>query len=501
VSAKFEISGGAGSAIKAVEDLSKAIDSAAKKSDGLATNTRKAEEMAKRLAAQADPTLRYSQQLEKLATAVHKGGLELGHAETLAVKYRTALDKTSESGDRAFGAAAVSKLMAFTGGLSGIAAMFRAIEQDSQRAADSVFNALAQAGELQQLGPEQFGKSAAVARQLVRSGAVSPENKGQAFDIATNLANSGYSDEDIQYLVGLASDRLVSAQNLEPLGGAAAKFGAAYNGEPGTLPQMMDKVLVAAGATQADAVQTINEVLKFAGLANSAGVGDEQSLAAYVAAEKRSPTPEAAAEKLKSFFSQVNARQLQNGDLYGTLDNIEAKVKEAGGNAYKVLGDANAVMGYQDLIQSRDLIREQEDAINGAAGAVDSRRGVMNQDPVLGSANARAREEGKYAADTEDLESTRENLVAAVTAANQRRDLRQGHGVIRRAFNFAADAVADAMGGDDWLLWGAQRVEKQNPGTYDPETMKQIERYLAKIAENTSSTDKKVGAKTTTRPE
>lgn len=501
MSATFTITGTSAGAVKAIEDLSKAIDSAGKKADGFTTNTKKAEEMAKRLAAQADPTLRYSQQLDRLATAIHRGGLELGHAETLAVKYRAQLDRTADSGDRAFGTAAVAKLLAFTGGLSGVAQMFRAVEQDAQKAADSVFNALAQAGELQQLGPEQFGKSAAVARQLVRSGAVNPENKGQAFDIATNLANAGYSDEDIQYLVQLASDRLVSAQNMEPLGGAVKKFQNAFNGEPGGLPAVMDKVLVAAGETQANATQTVNEVLKFAGLANKAGVGDEQALASFVAVEKRSPTAENAAEKLKSFFSQVNARGLAKGDIYGTLENIEGKVNAEGGNAYKVLHDANAVAGYLDLIQSRDLIREQEASINNATGAVDSRRGIMNADPALGAANARAREQGLYAADVEDLEATRENLVDAITAANQRRDLRQGQGTVRRAFNFAADATADALGADDYLLKGAQRVEQQNPGTYDPETMKQVERYLAKIAENTEEQKQQTRSKIATRPE
>jgi hypothetical protein len=481
--------------------LGKALDKAGKEADGVAVSSKKAEEMAKRLAAQADPTLRYSQQLEKLATAVHKGGLELGHAESLAVKYRSALDRTADSGDRAFGAGAAAKLIAFTGGLSGLAAMFRTVEQDAQKAADSVFNALAQAGELQQLGAEQFGKSAAVARQLVRSGAVSPENKSQAFDISTNLANSGYSDADIQYLVQLASDRIVSAQNLEPLGGAVAKFQNAFNGEPGALPAVMDKILAAAGSTQANATQTVNEVLKFSGMANKAGVGDEQALAAFVATEQRSPSSEAAAEKLKSFFSQVNARQLAKGDIYGTLDNIESQVNAAGGNAYKILGDGNAVAGYHDLIQSRDVIRSQEADISNAKGTVDSRRGVINTDPVLGAANARAREEGLYASDSEELEATRESLLGAVTAANQRRDLRQGRGVIRRAFNMAADAGADWMGADDYLLQGAQRVEAQNPGTYDPETLKQIERYLQQIAENTGNTDRRVGQKLSTRQE
>ena len=263
----------------------------------------------------------------------------------------------------------------------------------------------------------------------------------------------------------------------------------------------MDKILVAAGSTQANATQTVNEVLKFAGLANKAGVGDEQALAAFVATEQRSPSSEAAAEKLKSFFSQVNARQLSKGDIYGTLDNIEAQVNAAGGNAYKVLGDGNAVAGYQDLIQSRDVIRSQEADINNAKGTVDSRRGIINTDPVLGSANARAREQGLYAADVEELESTRESLVDAITAANQRRDLRQGRGTIRRGFNMGADAVADWMGADDYLLRGAQRVEAQNPGTYDPKTMKQIEGYLKTIAENTGNVDRTTRSKITTRQE
>jgi hypothetical protein len=99
------------------------------------------------------------------------------------------------------------------------------------------------------------------------------------------------------------------------------------------------------------------------------------------------------------------------------------------------------------------------------------------------------------------LEATRESLVDAITAANQRRDLNRGYGAVRRAFNIGADAIADGLGGDDYLLQGAQRVERQNPGIYDPETMKRIERHLAKIEANIGDQKKQIDSKLTMRLE
>src|SRR5690606_25128781 len=95
-----------------------------------------------------------------------------------------------------------------------------------------------------------------------------------------------------------------------------------------------------------------NNVLKFGELAAAGGIDLNEAMAGYVASEKSAASPEAAAEMQKSFYSQVYRRQLSTGDLAGTLDKIKAAIPK-GGTAFDVLGDANAVIGFEALMKDR----------------------------------------------------------------------------------------------------------------------------------------------------
>ncbi|MCC6492756.1 MAG: hypothetical protein IT424_07025 [Pirellulales bacterium] len=356
---------------------------------------------------------------------------------------------------------------------------------------------------MQQMGAENFARNAATARALVRSGAVAPGNLGQAFDIATNLANAGFNEAETQFLVNeVAGGKIVSAQNLEPLGGALRKFQNAFNNQAGTLPQVMDKVLVAAGETQANATATVTEVLKFAGLAANAGVSANQTLAAFVGVEQRAPNAEAASERLKSFFSQVNARQLAKGDLFGTLANVEALVAKAGGNAYRVLGDAGAVQGYLDLINSRNVVAAQAAAIGASGGALSSRQGALNIDPSLAAAVARSSEEGGLAVTTEETETVRENLFDAARAAFHRRDLAKGRSPLTRWALGVFENTLDALGMENMVIENAAALGRRDPSFFsDAQTQGRIETDLGRIANGIDTVKSQQRQRAATRQE
>lgn len=506
MSAKFTIEGSGAGAIKVVEQTNAALDKTEKTAERAAKAAAKLEEQlgkqAQRIKETINPQEKLNRLQQELKGHVEAGRLTIEQADKATEHYRQTVLSASETGNKGF-RQNIATIVDLTRVVDLLSQSFQKAEQKAQGAADAVLNSLGSAGEMQQMGAENFARHAATARALVRSGAVGPGNLGQAFDIATNLANAGFNEGETRFLVEqVAGQRIVSAQNLEPLGGALRKMQNAFNNQAGTLPQVMDKVLVAAGETQANATQTTTEVLKFAGLAANAGVSADQALAAFVGVEQRSPNAEAAAERLKSLFTQVNARQLAKGDLFGTLGNIEGLVGKAGGNAFKVLGDSNAVLGYLDLLKSRPVVEAQARAIAGSGGALQSRIGALNIDPSLAAAAARSSEEGGLAVAEESLLAARENLFDASRAAFRRRDISQGRSAPFQWATGVFESVIDALGMENTMIENAARMGRQEPGFFsDPETQKRIEAYLSQIASGIDTVKTQQRSTVTTRQE
>lgn len=80
MSAKFTLEGSGGGAVKAVQDLNKALDEAEKKSDGAAKASKRLQDAAKRVAESVDPQAKYNNRIAELAQLVTKAGLSTEHA-------------------------------------------------------------------------------------------------------------------------------------------------------------------------------------------------------------------------------------------------------------------------------------------------------------------------------------------------------------------------------------------------------------------------------------
>ncbi|MBA3483393.1 MAG: hypothetical protein H0T51_16410 [Pirellulales bacterium] len=501
MSAKFTLDGNSGGAVRAVEALNKALDQTQKGAEGAVAPTKRLVDTAQRIKESIDPQEKYNRKMADLEKLVKSGALQIDHARVKASQYGTELDKVSKAGDGAFGSGMVASIASMAGGvlsatgvIAGMTAAFRDVEAAGQKAADSVLNALGSAGELQQLGPESFARGAANARTLRRLGVVSDLSQG--FDVAQNLENSGFSESELQFIVEkVAATRVVSAANLETTGGALAKFRNAFGAkEAGSLENVLDKSLFVSTipGVQTGLTQTITESLKFADAFKKLGAGDEQTLAAFAGVERVSPSAENAAEVLKSFGSQVNARGLAKGDLFSTLANVEQLVKAQGGNASKVLGDQNAVFGYDRLIANRDFIREQVGNIERAGGTLQGNAGLLGTDPNLAAANLRARAAGEAAHQDELFRAEKENLFDAYRSELDARGTQRGEWAPTRWLRNLDLGAADASDTEA----NAFRAEIQQTGLtgqrVSDELLASMKGYLERLANNSDDTKKRV---------
>jgi hypothetical protein len=503
MSATLRLDGTSTGAVKAVQDYNKALAQTEQGANKSAAAAKRLEEAAKRMAAQASPLEKYNQQMARLAELTARGGLATEHAHTQAIKYRAELDGVGKAGVSAFGPQFLS-MIGLAGGAVGAATAavgflrksFEDTEQAAQKAADSVLNSLGSIGELQQLGPEGFKKGVAIARQLVRSGAVSSDNKSQAADIATDLINSGFNDQQLQFIVTeLAAEKLVKPENLVGVGGNLRKLQRQFGVDD--LSQVTASSLNAANATQANLSQTTREVVKFSTLASSSGLTLEEALAAFEVSEQRSASPEAAAENLKSLFSQVKRRGLASGDLQGTLANIQSKIKP-GGNAFDVLGDANAVIGFEQLSGNLGQLTSREQEI---AAAKFARSNLLSTDPTLQAATLRSRAEGALAQTQEDLTAERESLFDTLQSRRAAQRLRDGVGTFKSGAERASFGVVDFFEGEREQLEFA--VEKGNVKEFGltGEDVAAIRDYLRRSAEASEGTNNATRSKVTTLPE
>lgn len=499
--AVFNLEGSGSGALKAVEDLNKALDAMEKKADKAAVGTKKAEEAAKKLAAQADPQERYNQRMAKLAEAVHNGGLEIGKAETLANRYGAALANAGKAGDDALGARFVSMISSAAAGafsfatvVATIANAFRDVEEASKRSVEQSFTALGAFGELQQLGPEGMRRGLGIAEGLIRSGAVAPGNRAQAANIASDLINAGFSDQEIGFVTSqLAGTKKVAAENLVGVGGNLRKLQRNF-GET-DLESVTGRLMAAAAETQANLAVTTREVVKFAPLASSVGVSLDEAAAAFAVSEQRSASPEAAAENLKSFFSQVFRRDLSDGDLQQTLDSIAKKVEAKGGNAFEVLGDANAVIGYQQLTRGRAQLDAFERAFGGAAF---DRSDLLATNPKLAALQIKSQAEGELAVTSSSILDERQALIDAVRArqeqARRRDDLNP---MLQGALDYFTGLFEGATPNDP-----REELRLAVPGldANDP-LRQQILDYLRRTAESSERTERTRRATSAVRQE
>lgn len=539
MSATFRIDGSADGAIKAVSLLNDALNKTAKEGEEAAKSTKKTQENMRRLAELADPMKKLVRQTEELGRAVKAGDLTQKEATTTAERFgreyteslrkiRAAVVSTADAqvdwfkkldqtiihtnkvdaemaaagktGEKAFGAAALASLGSYAAGIfslgqaiSMVSKAFTDVENRSQAATESAFGSLAAAGELQQLGPDSFKRGMSTARQLRDAGVVSGLEQG--IDIAANLENSGLSGEEIQQFTDrVARTRIVRAENMTTTGGALAKYKAAFGGEAGSVDDILNKALFVSTipGVQSGLSDTVSETLKFASLFRDAGFSDEQALAAYAGSEAVSPSRDNASEGLKSFAVQIGKRGLVKGDLFETIANVESQI-QGGKTAYDVLGEQNAVIGFQRLQKQRDFIRKAEAGISNAGGTLAGVTGLLQEDTEMAALDAKARAQG---AEQGRQPVTKEALYDALRS-EQRGN--RGDGIwASLSMNMSPD---DWLGTEEQAFSKALFFDKGGTEKLSPDLRGQLEDYMRRTAEAAEKTEQNQRARVSTRPE
>lgn len=465
------------------------------------------EKAALRVSAAAIPQERYNQKMRELAELVGRGKISLEQASQIAIKYQRELDKAGEAGRSAFGSQMASDLAGMVLGMGSVTAVvgaitgaFRDAEQAAQAAADAVLESLGAVGELQQLGKEGFAKGLAITRDLVSSGVVKPGNRSQAAEIASNIINAGLTDDQTNFVVNdLGKSNLVKPENLVAVSGNLKGLMTAF-GET-DIRDLGRRTLVAANKTKADLAITSREVMKFAALSSASGIGLDESLSAFVISQESAASPEAAAEMQKSFFSQVLRRQLGKGNLVDTLANITKQIPK-GGTAFDVLGDANAVIGYQDLIRQQGRLQKETADIRGAPKDIfQTAGGLLDTDPVYRASRILSHAQGKETAASEKMTSVKETLFSAMQSELNAQGTLNNESAITRYQRNAIMGITDVAGTEANAFREELARSAVLGNRLSEELLQDMRDYLRDLSVDAKSTNSDQKSRAAARPE
>lgn len=450
----------------------------------------RAEKAARRLAEQADPQAKYNRQMFKLAEAVEKGGLEQEKALRLTEKYQRQLENAGKSGQAAFGDRILTSIGSMYASLVGVDKLvgaiskgFESIEQTAQGAADRVFTAFAQAGELQQLtdDPAKFGQLTGYARELVRRGVFSPDQLGSAFSTSFSLESAGFSEREKEYFARLGESGFISAEGLVNYGGALRKAQNAYGGAGSiSVEELSDRIIATSKATLNNASETAQAFTQFAsGGAGLGYTGDAQAAALQLVDEYAKDINDAGV-KQGALFTQIAKRGLNAGSLIGTIDSITSQVSqytdpnEREAALYQILGESNAVKAYQAIAAQRDQFDTALANISGAGGTFARSSGLIDQDPELAAAR-QARLAAGELADASRGYGTAETLYKAISDQYRAAALRRG------------DRVAAALGGEAGDFTDRYGLERQTivGAVYDESLPLELRLQAARYGRNT----------------
>ena len=387
MSAKFTMEGSSAGAVKTVEQLNKALDATQKGAEGAVTPTKKLEEAAKRLSAQADPQERYNQKMAKLVEAVKGGGLELNKAETLAARYGLQLQKAGDAGESAFGPAMLSKISAIGGAMAAalgpgklLAAGFNDIKEAIDKAQAASAEARRGMGSLRQLANSdvEYQSLKSKAEALFATG--STETLDQAAGAVFSLASAGQlDDKSFSMFAGLAQKGVIDPGMMaKAVRQYQSGFGSAEAGDAG---QIVSKAFAASKYSPATVEALLGAAPQVAAVASGLGIGDEQSLAS-LSVLSASVGENTAATQIRSFLT--GTAKLEGFDHGMSIPDRVAKIASENlsiPELQKRLGTIEGVTGFQLLNKNMGEIvsaTKDIDAANTDMGAVTRRLGFTD---------------------------------------------------------------------------------------------------------------------------
>lgn len=397
-----------------------------KELEEISKSARGAAGQARKLAEMADPQKKYNREMATLAKHVKAGRISLEEAEKVAAKYQRRMDRLGDSGRKALGGPFLASLASAYTGMASIGTItaqvqkgFGDLETAAQQAADKMVQSLDQIGQLQQLqdAPERL----AFARELRRRGVVS--SLGEGGDVAFQFKSSSLSKEDQLYMAEVAASKAVPSSGLAAFAAKTKKVQTNLG-----FASIQDTVnrLVQTSETADTGIEQIAEgSTRFADLLTGLGFSGDAGLAGYAQLIATSPNSDQAATRMQSYLTQVTKKGLAKGTFAETIRNIQQKVDAAGGNAFDVLGETNAVLGFQGLAKDMAFVENltELNRTSSSRNVAGSRFGTLDADPEFKAARLTTVSEGELEDASRTL-SRAENLLTTVSnyaIARQRR--------------------------------------------------------------------------------
>jgi hypothetical protein len=340
------------------------------------------------------------------------------------------------------------------------------------------------------------------ADSYLRMGAAVDRN--EAATLTFDLAAAGLEKDDRAFAA-----KMRASGTLTNVGGLAQSYDALKTamgaGEVGTFEEFASKAL-AAGATAPGTVEQLPVALARAGSgAKKLGLSDEFLLAAGATLAKEAGSPSEGGTKLAALLGGMQKSGVDLTGLTGAqmIERLSTENTEFGG----IFKDtAEAVSAFRTLRANLVSVKELEGSISAAQGGglAGMATGLPNLDSSQFAANLRAQAEGDLAYINDQTLSRGENLRQAAMADWSARRRREAPGWQTEADIFMERMAANVpiLGDADRQLSFAANAEPGSPGAIENQKLlAEIRDYLKQTAENTGSTDRKVGQKVSTRPE
>jgi len=409
---RFTLEGDARGAVKAVQDLNKALqgsekgfEQAAKKGDMLSKAA------AKIVRDNEGPQERYNRKIAELSELVNKGRLAKDQAAIAARRYRDQLERVTRAGKDAFGSSAVTQIRnyalqftALSRGVGVVADALRQIQQENERLAQGRKAARSGYGALAQLAATRENPQAAKraldaeAETAYASGAFADEN-------AAALAVFSYHSASLNRRDRRFATELQRTGVMSDVGGAATAYNAMRTAlgekEVGGFEEFMSKALRASAAAPAQATEIPIAAGSAAGSAQSLGLTrpDEFLMAATAIAASKTGNAGQGGTQIAAFLKSVEKAGLDTKGRSGVeLVEMIAAMPESEQGFGGVLGDrAEAIAGFRTLRDNIDQLRELESGVDAsqreglARTSLDLAMQSMSQRAAVGRAAAEAR--------------------------------------------------------------------------------------------------------------
>ena len=497
-------------AAQVLSDQEKMIDKANKLKKGYSETGKEAGNLGRTLTKLLrdieSPQERYNRKLKELPALLASGRIGVDEMRRAVELYNRELHEAEDQGDKAFGAAALGKITAITGGLftaggaiAAVTAQLREFVRERDEAADRTLRSRRGLAQLSQLfaGDEAgFKGSLEEARQFFGTGAVADE--GEAGGIVFNLMSAGADKESRDLFRQLAAAGTIA----EP--GAAAEAAAAIRSamgqdQTGSFRDVLNKALVAAGPGSSTLEQLLVGAAKAGPGGRFLGVSDEEVMAATGVLSKPFASASIGGERLAALFRSFERAGLK-GSLSDMLTATQARLDK--GEEWKDIfetRDQEAVDAFRNLMLNRGDLAALTRDVAAAPGrnVVDAAMRVTETDPVLESARTRQAVTQRSDLATQMQTGRATNLLQAFLEETRGRGARDP-GVMTaagQAFGEFATWLRRMTDGDVYAL--SQMRSEVTP--QDPELKKAIDEFLAEAREQTA-TLKRIEEKQSARP-